>query len=87
MVTVKLLDSGCSSCLKKLEKLVLAAAAELGAEVQIEKVKDQAEIESCNLTIMPGMVINGKLVSAGRFPSVAEITIWLADAIIAAEAS
>jgi hypothetical protein len=86
MITVKALDSGCASCLKKMEKLVRAAAAELGAEVEIEKVRDREIVKSYNLSAQPGLVIDGKVVSAGRFPPVAEITTWLADALMAAEA-
>jgi hypothetical protein len=87
MLTVKVLDSGCSSCRTKMEKLVLAAAMKLGAEVQVEKIKDPAVIKSYSLPAQPGLVIGEKVVSSGRFPSVAEITIWLADAMMAVEAS
>jgi hypothetical protein len=87
MLSVKLLDAGCASCLKKLEKLVRAAAAELDVEVQIEKIRKPEVIKDYNLSAQPGLVIEEKVVSAGRFPSVAEITTWLADAVMAAESS
>ena len=85
MLTVKVLGSGCANC-QKLEESTRAAVAGLGAEAQIEKVTDIADIMSYNVISTPGLVINEKVVSSGRVPSAAEITTWLTDAMMAEEA-
>jgi len=85
MLTITVLGSGCANC-RKLEELARTAAAGLGIEFQLEKVTDMADIMSYNLLATPGLVINGKVVSAGRLPSVAEITTWLTDALVASDA-
>jgi len=56
----------------------------LGTEAKIEKVTDRAEFRRYNLLATPGLVINEKLVSAGRIPSDTEVMTWLADALEAA---
>lgn len=76
MVNIKVLGSGCANC-KKLEATARNAIATLGIEAEIEKVTDYAEIMKWPILSTPGLVINDKLVSAGRIPSEKEITDWL----------
>jgi protein-disulfide isomerase len=59
-----------------------SAVAMLGAEAQITKITDYAEIQSYNVLATPGLIINDKLVSAGRIPSEGEVTTWVADALM-----
>ena len=84
MVDIKVLGPGCPNC-QKVEAAANTAVAMLGAEAHITKITDYAEIRSYNVLATPGLVINGKLVSAGRIPSDAEVTTWLADALEAAQ--
>ncbi len=86
MLTVKVLGSGCANC-QKLEETARNAVAWLGIEAEIAKVTSIADIMSYNVLATPGLVINEKLVSSGRVPSVAEITTWLTDAMMAEETS
>ena len=80
MLTVKILGSGCPNC-KKLEAIARQAAAQLSVEANFVKVTDYAAIMAYNVLSTPGLVINEKLVSAGRIPSPAEVTSWLAGAL------
>ena len=86
MLTVKVLGGGCANC-QKLEEVARNAAAGLGVEAEIAKVTDIADIMSYNVLATPGLVINEKLVSSGRVPSMAEISTWLTDAMMAGETS
>ncbi len=65
---VKILGSGCSNC-KRLEQYVRNMAAKHSLELEIEKVTDYAEIMKWNILSTPGLVVDGKLVSAGIIPN------------------
>jgi small redox-active disulfide protein 2 len=84
MITVKVLGSGCSNC-KKVEEIVRKVIFEMGFEAEIVKVTDYSEIMQYPILSTPGLVINEKLVSAGRIPTPAEVTSWLADAAMEQE--
>ncbi len=83
MLTVKVLGSGCENC-KKVEALARQAVASLGIDAQVEKVTDHAEIMKYHILSTPGLVVNEKVVSAGRIPTEAEVTTWLTSALEAA---
>ena len=76
MVNIKVLGSGCANC-KRLEEIARKVVKTLAIEAEIEKITDYAEIMKWPILSTPGLVVNNKLVSAGRIPSEAEITGWL----------
>ena len=80
MVTIKVLGSGCANC-KRLEANARKVVESIGIEAEIVKVTDYNEIMKYPILSTPGLVINEKLVSAGRIPSEAEITTWLTSAL------
>ena len=82
MVTIKILGAGCANCVK-LDGLAHEAAQAMGLEAQFVKVTDYADIAQYHVMSTPGLVINERVVSSGRIPSVAEISAWIADAEMA----
>ncbi|MHC1783803.1 MAG: thioredoxin family protein [Anaerolineaceae bacterium] len=76
MLNIKILGSGCANC-KRLEANTRKVVETLAIEAEIEKVTDYTEIMKYPILSTPGLVINDKLVSAGRIPSEQEITAWL----------
>jgi small redox-active disulfide protein 2 len=76
MVNIKVLGSGCANC-KKVEANARKVVETLGIEAQVEKVTDYADIMKWPILSTPGLVINEKLVCAGRIPTEDEITAWL----------
>jgi small redox-active disulfide protein 2 len=80
MLSIKVLGPGCPNC-NKVEENTRQAVNMLGAEANVEKVTDRAEFQKYNLLATPGLVINEKLVSAGRIPSESEVMTWVADAL------
>jgi small redox-active disulfide protein 2 len=76
MITIKVLGPGCANC-KKLEAVARQAAADAGLEAEIVKVSDMKTIMDYDLMSTPGLVIDEKLVSSGRIPTLAEIKGWL----------
>ena len=76
MIVVKVLGSGCANC-KRLEQIVHQVAEKEALEAEILKVTNFEEIMKYPILATPGLVINEKLVSAGRIPSPAEVTEWL----------
>jgi len=80
MLTVKILGSGCENC-KKVEATARKAVASMGLQAEIVKVTDWVEIKKYPVLSTPGLVVNEKLVCAGRIPSEAEVTTWLVNAL------
>ncbi len=83
MLTIKVLGSGCANC-KKLEALARQSVAQMGLEAEVIKVTDYPAIMAYNILSTPGLVINEKVVSAGRIPSPGEVSTWLTNALEAA---
>ena len=76
MLTIKILGSGCANC-KKLEAVAREAVGNAHVQADFVKVTDMKEILAFDLLSTPGLVINDKLVSSGRIPTVAEVQKWL----------
>jgi small redox-active disulfide protein 2 len=83
MLTIKVLGPGCDNC-KKLEAVTRQVIDQMAIEAEIIKVTEYSAIMSYNILSTPGLVINEKVVAAGRIPSPAEITTFLANALEAA---
>ena len=79
MLTIKVLGSGCPNC-KKVEAIARQAVDMMGMQAEFIKVTDYNQIMEYNIMSTPGLVINEKVVCAGRIPTPAEVTTWLANA-------
>jgi small redox-active disulfide protein 2 len=80
MLTVKVLGPGCNNC-KRLEQSARQALVALDVEATIVKVTDYAKIMEYPILSTPGLVINEKLVVAGRVPSQTEVMTLLTNAL------
>jgi len=81
MLTIKVLGPGCQNC-QNLASLTRQAVNALSIEARIEKVTDHAEIMKYKILATPGLVINEKVVCAGRVPGEAEITSFITTALM-----
>ncbi len=69
---IKVLGTGCSNC-KVLHENVLKALEELNMTAEVIKEEDLMAIMGYNVMSMPGLVIDEKVVSAGKKLSVADV--------------
>jgi len=69
---IKVLGTGCAGC-RTLYETVTQAIAELGISAAIVKEEDIAKILSYGVMTLPGLVVDGRVVSAGRNLSLAEV--------------
>lgn len=69
---IKVLGGGCSNCKKLLER-VQQAVQETAIKADVLYITDLQAIMESGLLRTPGLIIDGKVASAGRVPNVAEI--------------
>lgn len=69
---IKVVGSGCANC-KNLLKRTQDAVLELKMTADILYVTDMQDIMATGIMQTPGLMINGKVKSTGRVPSVKEI--------------
>ena len=79
---IQVLGTVCAKC-KTLHEIVQKAVQETGVDAQVEKVEDIQKIMAFEILMMPGLVINGEVKTAGRVPNVEEVK----QMIVAAKAA
>jgi small redox-active disulfide protein 2 len=79
---IQVLGTGCPKC-KKTAEVMKEAAAKLGlaegGDFEIEKVEKINEIMKFGITMTPGVAIDGKVITSGRVPTVAEATTMITN--------
>lgn len=69
---IKVLGTGCPSC-KALYETVKQAVEEIGSDVAVIKEEDLLKIMNYNVLSLPALVIDEKVVSAGKKMSLKEV--------------
>ncbi|MDD2206346.1 MAG: thioredoxin family protein [Aminobacterium sp.] len=65
---IQILGTGCPKC-KKLAEMTEKAAHDLNIDYELEKVTDIKDIMSFGVIGTPGLVVDGKVLLAGRVPT------------------
>ncbi|MBE0700973.1 MAG: TM0996/MTH895 family glutaredoxin-like protein [Acholeplasmataceae bacterium] len=73
---IKVLGSGCANC-KRVHQLAERALKELNIEANLLYVTDMMEIADAGILRTPGLVINNKIVSYGRIPTLEEVKAFI----------
>jgi small redox-active disulfide protein 2 len=76
---IKILGPGCTNC-KNLERATREALDQLHLDATVEKVQDYATIAGYGVMSTPGLVVDEKVLVAGRVPKPSEIKQILAAA-------
>jgi len=61
---IQVIGAGCTAC-KHMEADVRAVAARLGLDATIERVDDLKRIVRFGLFVLPGLAVDGQVISAG----------------------
>jgi small redox-active disulfide protein 2 len=82
MLNIQVLGPGCANC-ARVAQVTQEALNALGEYARIQKVTARAEMMKYPILATPGLVINGKLVCAGRIPTQEEVLHWIEQERIA----
>jgi len=69
---IQVAGPGCARCMT-VEKNVIEAVTELGIDAEVFKIKDVREYAKLGVLFTPAVVIDGKVVVAGKVPTVEEL--------------
>lgn len=78
MKVIEVLGPGCANC-QRLEANAREAVAATGVDADVRHVTDYAEIARRGIMSTPGLVIDGRVVSAGKVPTSWTIAAWLRE--------
>ena len=73
---VKVLGAGCKSCHEQYENAKTAVKA-MGLSVEVEYITDMEKVMAYGVMSMPALVIEGKVVSAGKVLKAKEVEKFL----------
>lgn len=76
---IQVAGPGCARCVA-VEKNVIEAVTELGVDADISKLKDMKEFAKLGIMFTPAVVIDGKVVVAGKIPTIDELKKLISDA-------
>ena len=77
---IKVLGPGCNNC-KNLERVTREAVDSLGLDATIEKVTDYPTIAGYGVMATPALVVDERLVLAGRVPTASHLRELLAPPV------
>jgi hypothetical protein len=77
---IRILGKACLSC-NRLNTMVFDILQRLGIAADIVLIHDPDEIWRFGVLSTPALVINGRIKSAGRLPSPAQVEEWLREAV------
>jgi small redox-active disulfide protein 2 len=77
MATVTVYGPGCARC-KQAENVVQKVVAEVGGDIEVQKVTDYQAIAQAGIMSTPAIAIDGVVKVAGRVPKADELKQWLA---------
>jgi hypothetical protein len=80
MLNVKILGPGCVNCYR-VEQVAVDALEMLDEEATLQHITDQEKMRPYAILYTPGLVINERLVCAGRIPSIKEVISWAEEAL------
>jgi len=75
---IEVLGPGCSNC-RRLAEDVSKALEELKIEAEVVKITDIQEFAKYGILMTPGLVINGKVYSSGKLPTMATLKRWIEE--------
>lgn len=76
---IQILGTGCAKC-KKLAETAETAAKELGLDYELVKVTEIGDILDFGIMATPGLAVDGKVLSAGKVPTVEQVRALLQGA-------
>ncbi len=79
IIEIKVLGPGCPQC-DRMEAEILDLLAETGLPADLEHVRDMQEIAAYGVMGMPALVMDGKVMCAGKVPRKSQLAKWLAAA-------
>lgn len=69
---IQILGTGCAKC-KKLAETAEMAARELNLDYELVKVTEISDILDFGIMSTPGLAVDGKVLSAGKVPTVEQV--------------
>lgn len=73
---IQVLGSGCANC-KRLLQLVELSLKDLNVSADVKYVTDMESIANSGILRTPGLIINQKIVSYGRVPTLEEVKLLI----------
>lgn len=69
---IEILGTGCAKC-NQLEQATRQAAEKLGLIYELDHIREIKEISRRGVIFTPALVVDGKVLAAGRVPSAEEL--------------